>query len=176
MAYEWPETKTGMGRASVYLESSVVSYYTNRRSRDLVVAAYQEITSDWWEAELPKYDAYISDFVVQEISRGNPVAAQKRMAAVEPFAFLEIPDAVEDLALRYLTEIDIPRRSHVDAFHIATAVLNGMNYIVSWNFHHISNVFVKERIRRINDVQGVETPVICTPEELREDADEEDEE
>jgi hypothetical protein len=41
-----------------------------------------------------------------------------------------------------------------------------MDYILSWNFHHITNVFVKESIRRINDGIGVATPTICTPEEL----------
>jgi hypothetical protein len=158
-----------LGKPSIYLESTVISFYANRRSRNLIVAAYQEITAEWWETELPKYDAYISDFVIQEISRGDPRAAAKRLAAAEPFVLLEIPDQVEQLATRYLSEIVIPRRSHVDAFHIATAVVNGMDYIVTWNFHHISNVFVKEKIRRINDMQGVETPTICTPEELAED-------
>lgn len=35
-----------------YVETSVVSYYTARPSRDLVVAAHQEITRDWWDNHL----------------------------------------------------------------------------------------------------------------------------
>jgi hypothetical protein len=32
----------------VYIESSVVSYLVARPSRDLVVAAHQAITAEWW--------------------------------------------------------------------------------------------------------------------------------
>ena len=66
----------------------------------------------------------------------------------------------------YYKEIKIPRRAHIDLFHISAAVVHGMDFILSWNFHHITNVFVKEKIRRINDKMGVITPIICTPEEL----------
>jgi|WetSurMetagenome_2_1015567.scaffolds.fasta_scaffold294944_2 hypothetical protein len=76
------------------------------------------------------------------------------------------PDEVFDLVKRYLKEVQIPRKSQLDAFHIAAAVINRMDYILSWNFHHIANVFVKKKIQKINDEIGVETPIICTPEEL----------
>jgi hypothetical protein len=71
-----------------------------------------------------------------------------------------------EIAERYLADISIPRKSRIDAFHIAVSVVNGMDFVVSWNFHHIANAFVKEKIRRINDSLGVVTPEISTPEEL----------
>jgi hypothetical protein len=36
-------------RPKVYVETSVISYLTSRPSRDIVVAANQEVTRDWWE-------------------------------------------------------------------------------------------------------------------------------
>ena len=155
-----------MAKPKVYLESSVISFYANRRSKDLVVAAYQEISVDWWENELHKYQPYVSQFVVEEISRGDSRAAQNRMDAIKTFPLLELPEEVFDLAQRYLKEIQIPRKAQLDAFHISAAVVNGMGYILSWNFHHIANVFVKQKIQRINESLVVETPIICTPEEL----------
>jgi hypothetical protein len=155
-----------MSKLKVYLESSVISFYANRRSKDLVVAAYQEISADWWENELHKYQPYVSQFVVEEISRGDSRAAQNRMDAIKTFPLLELPEEVFDLAQKYLKEIQIPRKAQLDAFHISAAVINGMGYILSWNFHHIANVFVKQKIQRINESLGLETPIICTPEEL----------
>jgi hypothetical protein len=155
-----------MAKPKVYLESTVISFYANRRSKDIIVAAYQKITADWWENELHKYQPYISQFVVEEISRGDSRAAQNRVDSIKNFPLLDLPDDVFDLAKRYLKEVHIPRKSQLDAFHISAAVVNGMDYILSWNFHHITNVFVKENIRRINERIGVETPIICTPEEL----------
>jgi hypothetical protein len=149
-----------MVKPKVYLESTVISFYANRRSKDLIVAAYQEITSDWWENELHKYQPYISQFVIEEISRGDSRAAKNRIDAVAKFPLLGLPDDVFDLAKRYLKGAQIPRKSQLDAFHISAAVINRMDYILSWNFHHITNVFVKENIRRINDGLGVETPII----------------
>ena len=35
----------------LYLETSVVSYYVGRPSRDLIIAGRQQITRDWWETD-----------------------------------------------------------------------------------------------------------------------------
>ena len=49
--------------ASVYIESSVISYLTARPSRDIVTAARQVITLDWWQNQRQKYEIYISALV-----------------------------------------------------------------------------------------------------------------
>ena len=36
-------------KPSVYLETSVVGYLTSRPSRDIIVAAQQQLTQEWWE-------------------------------------------------------------------------------------------------------------------------------
>jgi hypothetical protein len=155
-----------MTKPTVYIESTVISFYANRRSKDLIVAAYQEISADWWENELHKYQPYVSQFVLEEISRGDSRAAKNRMDAIKDFPLLDLPDEVFELEMRYLKDVRIPRKSQLDAFHISAAVINKMDYILSWNFHHIANVFVKKKIQKINDEIGIETPIICTPEEL----------
>ncbi|MCH7919309.1 MAG: hypothetical protein IIC50_15160 [Planctomycetes bacterium] len=69
-------------KPSVYVETSVISYLTARPSRDLVVAAHQQLTADWWELALPRLDGYVSTIVLEEISRGDAQAAQKRVGFV----------------------------------------------------------------------------------------------
>ncbi len=41
-------------KPTVYLESTVISYVAARPSRDLIIAAHQQITHEWWEKTLPK--------------------------------------------------------------------------------------------------------------------------
>lgn len=41
-----------MSRQTVYIETTVLSYLTSRLSRDLLVAAHQQVTVEWWEKEL----------------------------------------------------------------------------------------------------------------------------
>ena len=57
-----------MKKQTIYIETSVVSYFTARPSRDLIVAAHQQITHDWWEKVLPQYEAFISPIVLQQFS------------------------------------------------------------------------------------------------------------
>ncbi len=37
-----------------YIETSVVSHLAARPSRDVVVAAYQEVTREWWRARIER--------------------------------------------------------------------------------------------------------------------------
>jgi hypothetical protein len=58
-------------RAKVYIETSLVSYLVARRSRDLIVAARQQLTIDWWDKEREKYELVTSELVLQEAQAGD---------------------------------------------------------------------------------------------------------
>ena len=49
----------------LYLETTIPSYLVARRSRDLRLAADQETTQQWWEAERHDYELFISQAVVK---------------------------------------------------------------------------------------------------------------
>ncbi|MBN2313480.1 MAG: type II toxin-antitoxin system VapC family toxin [Sedimentisphaerales bacterium] len=150
----------------LYIESSVISYYTSRPSRDLIVAGHQQITKQWWDQQLSGYDPYISEVVREEISRGDPAAVELRLQAVRDFALLVVTPDVTRLARKYYAALDLPDKARLDAFHLALAVQHGMDYLVSWNFTHIVGARPRSIIQRINYHMQMETPIICTPEEL----------
>lgn len=62
----------------------------------------------------------------------------------------------------------VPREAAADAAHIAIAVTNGVEYLVTWNFRHIANAAMRVRIESACRQAGYEPPVICTPSELME--------
>jgi len=152
----------------VYLESTVVSYYAARPSRDLIIAAHQQITIEWWESVLPSLDPCISQFVIDEISRGDAEAAKKRLRVIEDFNVLRMLPEIAELAMKYNREIGIPQKCLTDAYHMALSVYHGLDYLVTWNCTHIASARVRGIVRNINDSLGLVTPVICTPEELME--------
>lgn len=156
-------------KQKVYIETSVISYLTAKPSRDLIVAAHQQITNEWWEYALPNYDAFISPIVIEEISRGDVNAVQLRIDKTLTFPILEILPEVKSLAETYFTALTIPEKARADAYHLATASWHGIDFIVSWNCTHIVNGRIKMLIEEINARQGIRTPIICTPEELMED-------
>jgi predicted nucleic acid-binding protein len=151
---------------SVYVETSVISYYTARPSRDVVTAARQTLTQEWWEDARERFDLYVSVLVIEEAKIGGADAAQRRLSAILRLPILQINEAAEQLAKRFLDEGAIPPSSPEDALHISLATVHGMDFLLTWNFRHINNAELKTRIRTIIEAAGYESPVICSPEEL----------
>ncbi len=156
-------------RPTVYLETSVVSYLCSRPSRDLIVAAHQQITTLWWEQALPRFDVYVSAPVLEECGRGDREAAALRLARIQMFPLLENTDGSNELAEYYCNTLTIPDKARADCYHLALAVWHGMDYLVSWNMTHIVNGSVIRRVQELNAAKNIQTPVICTPEELLEE-------
>ena len=152
--------------SSVYVETSVISYYTARSSRDIVTAARQTLTQEWWQDARNRFDLYVSVLVVEEAKSGGAEAAQRRLAAISGLPILEINDAAEQLGKRLLEEGAIPLSSPEDALHISLATVHGIDFLLTWNFRHINNAEMKARIGTIIEAAGFESPVICSPEEL----------
>ena len=73
-------------KARVYVETTIVSYLVARPSRDLVTAAHQQITRDWWDNRKDAFDLYISKPVLDEAGAGDRIYAEKRLAST-PFPF-----------------------------------------------------------------------------------------
>jgi hypothetical protein len=103
---------------SVYLETSIISYYTARPSRDLVIAAWQEVTHEMWPVLQTDFDRYISALVIQEASRGDKKAAENRLNALSGIPVLELTDQARDLASSLIISGAIPATSQEDALHI----------------------------------------------------------
>lgn len=151
---------------TVYVESSVISYLASRPSWDLVTAARQTITLEWWEERRRQFEVYISTLVEEEISRGDSSAAKRRLAYVAEIPALEVTDQANTLAKDLLRQRAIPKNSAEDALHIGIAAATGMEYLLTWNFKHINNAETKTMIAKVIEAHGFVSPVLCSPEEL----------
>jgi predicted nucleic acid-binding protein len=153
-------------KTKVYIETSVVSYATARPSRDLIVAARQEITRERWSRILTDFDCFVSILVVQEASGGNPEAAADRLSAIADMPVLQIDEKAEQLAKLLIVDGPIPDQKPEDALHIAIAARDGIEYLLTWNFTHIHNAQLELPIRRIIEQFGYQCPIFCSPDEL----------
>lgn len=150
----------------VYLETSVVSYLTARPVRTIVGAAHQQITQDWWERERDNYDLLISELVVRECAAGDVEAAQRRLDVLRGIPLLDIDPTVRSIATGLVTEGCVPSHVAEDALHIAIAAVHGVDFILTWNFKHIANPMLQERIARFLERYDTLIPFICSPQEL----------
>ena len=155
-----------MMKPTVYIETTIPSYLTAWQSRDLVRAAHEQITREWW-ARRDGFELYSSRLVVQECQAGDAQAASDRLAVMAGIQLLEQDTAVGDLAEALVRGVPLPAKAAADSLHIATAAVHGMLYLLMWNCTHIANVTLRPRIETICREAGFEPPLICTPEELQ---------
>lgn len=153
-------------KPSVYIETTIPSFLTGRRSVNLIVAGKQEVTLQWWETRRCHYDLHISQFVIDEASEGDSGAAQRRLEMLTGIKMLEAD--IETLALtkRILGAGIIPAKAATDAAHIAIASRYGIEFLMTWNCTHIANAEILSRINFVVSEAGFYLPTICTPDEL----------
>ncbi len=155
-----------MDKPTAYIETSVVSYLTARPSANLVAAAWQKVTLDWWETRRSRFALYTSEITVQEAGRGDTQAGAKRLAALADIPLLPITDAVGLLARTLVREGALPPKAPNDALHVAVAAVHGVDYLLTWNYRHLDNAETKPAIRDACARHAYDSSEICTPREL----------
>jgi hypothetical protein len=158
---------------TVYLETTIPSYLAAYASRDLVVAAHQQVTADWWRSARRRFSLFVSETVLAEIAVGDPEAAARRMQIVNGLPVLVLNDDVRFLVDEYERRLGLPEQGRADLPHIAFAVAYEMDYLVTWNCRHIANGEVVRRLMDVNTGLGRWTPLIVTPEEISPSSEEE---
>ena len=150
----------------VYIETTIVSYLAARPSRDLIVAAHQQIIHDWWETRLDDFEVYISQFVLDEAGAGDAEAAAKRLALLASFPLLDSTPEALHLARALVERGAIPPRKATDAAHIAVATVHHIQFLLTWNCTHLANAEILAQVQAICAQLGYAAPIVCTPEEL----------
>lgn len=131
----------------VYLETSVISYLTAWSSRDLIKAAHQEITREWWQGRT-RFELYVSQIVLREASGGDPEAARRRLESIDGIPELIASPEASELAQQLIAQGSLPAKAAVDALHIAIAVVNGIDYLLTWNCTQSQTPRCAEKSRR----------------------------
>jgi predicted nucleic acid-binding protein len=150
----------------VYVETSIVSFLTARPSSNLLTAAWQSITTEWWDRRRSEFQLFTSELVWEEARRGDKNAALRRQNALEDISLLELTESAVDLAKALLSNKAVPHKATGDAFHIALTAVHCIDYLLTWNFRHIHNAETKPLIRSVVTARGYRCPEICTPQEL----------
>lgn len=152
----------------VYIETSVISYLTARTSRDVLTAARQTWTREWWDIAHQYWTMKASELVVEEAAKGDATAAQTRLVVLDGLELIPITQEMQDFAQELIVSGAIPATEPEDALHIALATLSGAHYLVSWNFAHLVGPDTKIRLLDTIRSLGKMPALLTTPEELME--------
>ena len=156
---------------TVYIETSVVSHAAAWTSKNPETAVLQDQAKRWLAEEAPKYDLVTSQFVIDEVSLGDPDAASERLKLLKEVRVL-IPDAeVEHIADEIISHALMPTKARLDALHVASAVVGSVKYLLTQNCRHIANATVLPNIYDLLESLGFARLLICTPAEFLGDPD-----
>lgn len=152
----------------MYIETTVVSYLTAQPARNVVIAGHQQSTRDWWRNATDRFELVASELVLNEASAGDPEFARARLAVLDSLMLLDTTEKALKLSQQLINSGVMPAKAAEDATHIAIAVTNGIEYLVTWNCRHIANAMIRSRIETVCRNAGFEPTIICTPDELME--------
>ena len=159
----------GENKLKVYLETSFVSYLTGGATPNAKIAADQAYTRQWWEIEKSKVDVFVSGYTLSECEDGNPAKSAERLKAINGVAVLpDNAEAVVSLARKLIEGHALPEGETTDALHIATAAVNGMDVLLTWNCKHMANLITLPKTASVIAANGYECPKILTPKDALE--------
>jgi hypothetical protein len=150
----------------IYIESTIPSYLVARPARDLLQAARQQTSKDWWDLKRHNHELFTSQIVLHEIASGEAEMAKQRLATLAGIPVLPGNQEAENLTLKILDSGLLPAAADRDAAHIALATIYEMDILLSWNCRHIANASIQARLRKLAEKSGLTLPVLCTPDEL----------
>lgn len=155
--------------ATVYIETSIISYLRPTPSPQVVAAARQILTRRWWDVERVNYELVTSQYVIDEAADGDATLAADRLKALDGIPLLSLDSQIGVIAGEIMSRAILPPKAQVDALHIAIAAHHRIDYLLTWNCTHIANARILPRIHEVIADLGCYLPIICTPEEMVDD-------
>jgi hypothetical protein len=151
---------------TVYIETSIVSHATAKPSSNPEIAVLQHQAKQWWKEQRPGYNLVTSQFVLDEAALGDPEAAARRLEMLREIPLLLPAPRVEFIANEIITRSLMPPKAKLDALHVATSAVTGVEYLLTKNCRHIANAHVLPQVYRLLEELGLPRILICTPAEF----------
>ena len=148
-------------RLKVYLDTSVISALFDERNPER-----KSLTESFFK-EIENFETFISDITIAEIEKTPDKQIKKNMKQkIEDFSVLTLSDEIEELSIEIIQSGAINESYSEDAYHIAIAIINEMDFLLSWNFRHIVRKKTKDIVRMICTLSNLRQIEIITPAEL----------
>ncbi|GAB6391266.1 MAG: putative PIN domain protein [Treponematales bacterium] len=148
----------------LYVESTMFNFYFYGKGKEK-----QAHTLRLFDAiAAGTYEAFTSEYALKELRRDTGARYQKMFALVDKYRLHTFPmsDEVDELAVRYVDRGIIPEKYIDDANHIAVCALNGLDFVVSYNYNHIVKLKTIIGTALVNRRLGLPIVGLCTPKEI----------
>lgn len=150
-----------ISRLKLYLDTSVISHLAQEDAPERMADTHK-----LWEAiRMGKYEIYLSDTTLAEIGRCSADKYEMLTDYIGEIVYtrLSLSDEIREVAELLISLKILSPKSYDDCIHIATAVVNGCDIIVSWNFKHMVNIKTIGGVRAISNLRNYKSIDIMQP-------------
>ena len=151
--------------SSVYIETSVFSFYHERRIAPEIIAM-RDWTRRWWDDHRQRYALATSTAVLAELDAGNLPHRNDALAMALTLPAIPVDEEISEIVEVYIRHRVMPNDPVGDALHLALASFHKFDYLLTWNCEHLANANKFSHIRRINALLELHVPALVTPLEL----------
>ena len=158
-----------MRKLKVYLDTSVISYLSQEDAPERM----EDTLKLWKDFVNGKYEIYLSQVTIDEIEKCSEPKRSMLYDYLSDIEYtkLEINEEIVELAQKIIDMGILKPKSYDDCQHIAAAVVNACDCIISWNFRHIVNIKTIRGVRAITNLEGYKGIDIINPSVLLESED-----
>lgn len=148
--------------ASVYIETTIPSYYFESRRQPSLVA-WRDATRVWWDAHRHSYRLVTSQAVLSELSRAPEPKSSRSIELLKDVEVLREPTGILDVIEHYVEHKLMSPGGDGDAYHLAMASMCSIDYLLTWNCRHLANANKFQHIAILNERLHLHVPVLTTP-------------
>lgn len=147
---------------SVYIETTIPSYYFETR-RSPTVVAWHNVTRHWWHNCGHHYRLLTSPYVLAELSLAPRGKAAKGRALLADLPILDDPPGLREVVEYYIEHLLMPADAEGDAVHLALASMHHIDFLLTWNCQHLANANKMQHLSILNGRLGLPVPIVTTP-------------
>jgi hypothetical protein len=115
-----------------------------------------------------KYEPYTSNYVIDEIADAPKQMFDSMRSLIDKYKITVLPesDEIKRLGAIYISKGIIPEKYKDDALHIASATVNGLDFVISYNYNHIIKLKTIIGTSLVNMREGRKQMGLSTPKEI----------
>ena len=142
-----------MKKLKIYLDTSAIGFLDEQTNPKEM----EEMRQLWELIKCGKYDVIISPIVIDELMANKNIT--KRDVLLDclkqiEYEIVDITDETHSISKSVVQNAILTDANYNDCLHIACAISNNCDCLVSFNFKHLVNIKTIKGVRAISNLQG----------------------
>lgn len=155
----------GKKKPNIYVDTSIISAYWYR-GKNVLSVGRRLLTREWWNTERKHFTLLATSVTEDELGAGRFPRQKECLRMVRKLRYLPVTGAAEELAELLLVSQIVPENKPGDALQLSLAAVHEIDYLLTWNYAHLANPVVQERLEVVCRNRKSRHPLLVSPETI----------